>query len=158
MVPMADMLNHEAGVSSLDDFEFSSDADAFLLKSRDGVGAGREVTISYGAVDNRHLLQYYGFALPNNPDDFVGISMEELSRSIQNATAVGGMLDKTSRMMLLLGEGGGELRVTWGGANDELMRVARILSLERWAQIAPSALHPQILDPAICDRRLNTLY
>ena len=133
MVPMADMLNHEAGVSSLDDFEFSSDADAFVLKSSNGVGAGQEVTISYGALDNMHLLQYYGFALPNNPDDFVEISMEELSRSIQNATAVGGMLDKTSRMMLLLGDGGGELRVTWGGPNDELMRVARILSLARWA-------------------------
>ena len=36
----------------------------------------KQVHLHYGSYDNAHLLVFYGFVLPNNPNDSVTISIK----------------------------------------------------------------------------------
>jgi hypothetical protein len=59
LAPVADMLNHAPNVAKglADSVEFDQDEDAVVLKLGRGARRKEEVCISYGSLDNAHLLR-----------------------------------------------------------------------------------------------------
>merc|ERR1711988_1509274 len=62
LVPLIDMFNHGTAPTSWD-FAFGK----FVLVAGRSYTPGEEVTISYGNLNNAHLLEHYGFAMEHNP-------------------------------------------------------------------------------------------
>ena len=65
--PGNDLPNHSAAPTA--DVSFSYFQSSHTLTALSDVPDGQPVTISYGPRSNDQLLQYYGFVLPDNPDD-----------------------------------------------------------------------------------------
>ena len=69
MVPLGDMFNHKRDPADAS-WEFREDGegknDWYLHAVRD-IAKGEEVGMTYGKLDNMHLLVNYGFVIPNNP-------------------------------------------------------------------------------------------
>ena len=61
MCPIADMVNHNE--ASAPAFRWDDDSESFELFSPLALEEGEEVCISYGSVNNAHLLHYYGYVL-----------------------------------------------------------------------------------------------
>lgn len=67
LIPLFDMVNAEPGeVTAF----FNMDDNCLVLEALHDFAAGAEVTMSYGHRDSGALLQFQGFVLPNNTDDY----------------------------------------------------------------------------------------
>jgi protein-histidine N-methyltransferase len=73
LVPYADMLDHQPGSQS---GRLSADRSTFYLVANQDFEVGDEVTVSYGPRSNLQLLIQYGFIIEENPDDYVGITVD----------------------------------------------------------------------------------
>jgi hypothetical protein len=76
MCPIADMVNHNE--ASAPAFRWDEEEEAFELFSPLSLREGEEVCISYGEVNNAHLLHYYGFVPASNTFDSVPITEKEI--------------------------------------------------------------------------------
>ncbi|KXZ50177.1 hypothetical protein GPECTOR_17g814 [Gonium pectorale] len=65
--PLIDLFNHSSTVQSEVSYNYFGDSYS-VVASRD-FKKGEQVFISYGTQSNDSLMQYYGFAEPNNPAD-----------------------------------------------------------------------------------------
>ena len=54
----------------------SADRSTFYLVANQDFEVGDEVTVSYGPRSNLQLLIQYGFIIEENPDDYVGITVD----------------------------------------------------------------------------------
>ena len=81
LVPLADLLNHASVQTKyvLEDGVFRLFPTAKYRPKR-----GQEAFNSYGRIPNRELVLHYGFALPDNPWDFVRINLA-VGDSVPNA-------------------------------------------------------------------------
>ena len=76
LMPFVCLLNHSAVAPHVVRFS-QPDADGvFRLRTVRPCAAGCEVTLSYGALSNSHLLLYYGFTVPDNPCDAVEFQVD----------------------------------------------------------------------------------
>ena len=57
---------------------------------------GDEIRITYGALSNADLLQYYGFVMPRNPHDHLSIGFADLSVVLLRP-AIGSEADRLDR-------------------------------------------------------------
>jgi hypothetical protein len=76
MCPIADMVNHNE--ASAPAFRWNEEEEVFELFSPVSVPRGGEVSISYGEVNNAHLLHYYGFIPGSNVFNSVPITEHEI--------------------------------------------------------------------------------
>ncbi|GAB5366171.1 hypothetical protein AAMO2058_001121800 [Amorphochlora amoebiformis] len=79
MVPFADLLNHHnSNLASLKgpNYTFNLTAKALQVFADRDYKAGDEVLISYGIRSNPKLLLGYGFALPDNEFESIGLQIE----------------------------------------------------------------------------------
>lgn len=76
MCPIADMVNHNEGSEPA--FRWDDQQQAFELFSPLSVPRGGEVSISYGEVNNAHLLHYYGFIPGANVYNSVPITEHQI--------------------------------------------------------------------------------
>lgn len=76
MCPIADMVNHNE--ASAPAFRWNEEEQVFELFSPVSVPRGGEVSISYGEVNNAHLLHYYGFIPGSNVFNSVPITEHEI--------------------------------------------------------------------------------
>jgi len=70
LVPLADMFNHAPGASSGD---LNVEGTYFSFNASKSYVTGEQLYVSYGRKSNYELMFNYGFALDNNPDDFMTI-------------------------------------------------------------------------------------
>jgi hypothetical protein len=77
LMPMACLLNHSSVVPHVVRFSSPEADGVFRLRTVRPCAAGSEVTLSYGALSNSHLLLYYGFTVPDNPFDVVGFQVDD---------------------------------------------------------------------------------
>ena len=116
--PCIDMANHRGeGSNSRVEFEYFSSC--YSLVTSEEVGAGSEMTISYGERGNDQLLQYYGFVEESNPHDVFIVppiknwNIGQLEEAVGDGEiGRGGRLEKVERAGLL---GGDEKERTQGG-------------------------------------------
>ncbi len=73
LVPVADLFNHRDAADATWGFEPSSAR--FEVTSVRALAAGDEIAISYGAHDNALFVSGHGFALVDNPQDEVALSL-----------------------------------------------------------------------------------
>lgn len=75
MSPFIDSANHDPnGVFCSKVFD--SQTRELVIRSDRSIKANEQVFLQYGPLSNHELLFYYGFALPNNRNDVVPISLE----------------------------------------------------------------------------------
>lgn len=83
LAPFADMANHRPPASAQRNLrargwalDGAEEKGLELYVAGRDVAPGEELCISYGALPNWQLLLHYGFALPDNPDERVVVSLE----------------------------------------------------------------------------------
>ena len=64
MVPFMDLFNHDSNFNL--DWEYDDDKKGFIIKAIKDIESGKELTTTYGNVDNINLFVVYGFTLKNN--------------------------------------------------------------------------------------------
>tara|TARA_B100001059_G_C17830551_1_gene584371 strand:- start:1918 stop:3411 length:1494 start_codon:yes stop_codon:yes gene_type:complete len=69
LVPLADFVNHSAKPNT--EWLFDDAAECFCVRARDDIHVGDTLCDSYGPRNNATLMSVYGFALPDNPYDYV---------------------------------------------------------------------------------------
>ncbi|KAF8066315.1 SETD4 [Scenedesmus sp. PABB004] len=123
LCPVIDLLNH----SSTNTTEVSYDypRDAFLVAAgAGGAASGGQVFISYGAQTNDSLMQFYGFAEPDNPADvYVMTSLLKWLEQLQPLCQA--RLDRLNRDGLLSALQ--EVPVTRAGFGAPTLRALRYL-------------------------------
>ena len=67
LVPVCDLCNHASRAESEVSYEYF--LDSFSLSTQNLYEAGDQFFVTYGALGNDELLQYYGFVEENNPHD-----------------------------------------------------------------------------------------
>ncbi|GJQ09149.1 hypothetical protein GpartN1_g6657.t1 [Galdieria partita] len=67
LLPMMDMLNHR--MNSPAHFMYDTKTNQYEMKTCTSLSQGSDIYISYGPLDNDHLLHFYGFLETNNPAD-----------------------------------------------------------------------------------------
>ena len=73
--PVADMMNHRFGPQC--NFRLAASGDAFEFYSVGEAAAGEELHISYGEqLTNAELMLTYGFCVPGNPNETLGVSID----------------------------------------------------------------------------------
>lgn len=73
--PVADMMNHRFGPQC--NFRLAASGDAFEFFSVGEAAAGEELHISYGEqLTNAELMLTYGFCVPGNPNETLGVSID----------------------------------------------------------------------------------
>ena len=146
LCPMADIFNHDPDATATLDFDAPSGR--FLLRTRRAWSKDEEVRITYGALSNIDLLQYYGFVLDGpNAHDYAYMSLAHLAPVLPRA-AIGSEADRLDRLTLLAALSNHSslglsqsidttrLHIRHDGPTSELMKVARVLSLPRTALAA----------------------
>lgn len=107
LTPFADMVNHtcHSGLVTVysdpwypEGEERTLDGKGFQLIVKKPVSAGEQLFISYGKHDSTFLLLHYGFVIPGNPLDSVGVSLDEPDE--------GGEADMKKLMLIGLAGGG----------------------------------------------------
>lgn len=76
MVPFACHVNHSPWPHVVRYGRLNSQTDSLDFPAFRPCPAGSQAFISYGPVPNLKLLSYYGFIIPNNPHDTVGLRLE----------------------------------------------------------------------------------
>jgi hypothetical protein len=76
MVPFACHVNHSPWPHVVRYGRLNSGTDSLDFPAFRPCPAGSQAFISYGPVPNLKLLSYYGFIIPNNPHDTVGLRLE----------------------------------------------------------------------------------
>lgn len=76
LVPGLHWCNHTIWPNSVSFSTVGDDTNSLTMTAVRGVPKGGEFSIGYGALSNRELLKYYGFAVPNNPYDTLQIELE----------------------------------------------------------------------------------
>lgn len=69
LVPMADLLNHSGSPNT--NWLFDDKSESFCVRAASTILVGTTLTDSYGKRNNATLMSVYGFALHNNPYDYV---------------------------------------------------------------------------------------
>ena len=72
LVPVCDLCNHASRAESEVSYEYF--LDSFSLSTQNVYEPGDQFFVSYGALGNDELLQYYGFVEENNPHDTYRLS------------------------------------------------------------------------------------
>ena len=76
MVPFCDFLNHHNAYPALQfSYEYNDTTKELSVYADKDYKAGEEVMISYGIMTNPDLLITYGFVLPNNAFETVGLPL-----------------------------------------------------------------------------------
>lgn len=82
LVPLVHFINHSPGDERKGVYTYANaflyedgDDDNFKLFAYGGGKSGTECYVSYGKLSNETLLSRYGFALQNNPEDFVDVRL-----------------------------------------------------------------------------------
>lgn len=74
-MPFACLLNHSAAAPHVR--QYGRLRSGFLhFPASHAVAAGQQVFLHYGPHDNAHLLAFYGFIIPGNPNDSVMLSFK----------------------------------------------------------------------------------
>lgn len=76
MVPFACHVNHSPWPHVVRYGRLNATTDSLDFPAFRRCPAGSQAFISYGPVPNLKLLSYYGFVIPNNPHDTVGLRLE----------------------------------------------------------------------------------
>lgn len=85
LFPGLDAANHSPDAKV--DWTFNQDSFVISLAGTEetsGIDSGKEVFNNYGAKSNGELLIGYGFCLPDNPHDAVGMTLKTPPRSLQD--------------------------------------------------------------------------
>ena len=84
--PVADMMNHRFGPQC--NFRLAASGDAFEFYSVGEAAAGEELHISYGEqLTNAELMLTYGFCVPGNPNETLGVSIDAAAALAPRAIA-----------------------------------------------------------------------
>ena len=94
LCPMADIFNHDPTAPAT--LDFHPETRTFELRTRRAWSKGDEIRITYGALSNADLLQYYGFVMPRNPHDHLSIGFADLSVVLLRP-AIGSEADRLDR-------------------------------------------------------------
>ena len=71
LVPLYDMANHAEEVNNCNIYNlffYDNRTSEYVLKASRDYSAGEEISISYGAYNNEHFVEYYGFIPHGNPN------------------------------------------------------------------------------------------
>ncbi|PXF46051.1 N-lysine methyltransferase SETD6 [Gracilariopsis chorda] len=94
LAPFADMANHAPAHTQLCNakvrgYAFQHDPTIGLeLYASRPIAPGEQICISYGALKNWQLLLHYGFALADNPDDGIDVSLQAPEQTMVATTLV----------------------------------------------------------------------
>lgn len=106
MCPIADMVNHDYRAKPA--FRYIPDTNEFELFAPVPFKRGDQVCISYGDVNNEHLLHYYGFIPGVNGFDHFSISEKEIFLALPSEEATDqALMEGRMAVLRLLMEGSG---------------------------------------------------
>ena len=76
LVPVASLMNHSSNAHIIDFGRLDADAQCLSFRLARPCASKEECFLSYGRLPNLSLLLYYGFALKNNPNDTIPLTLE----------------------------------------------------------------------------------
>eukprot|EP00939_MAST-03C_sp_MAST-3C-sp1_P004615 g4615.t1 len=105
MAPFAGLLNHHNSVPALQfTYGFNDKDESLEIFADQDYAAGEQVYISYGILTNPDLMLNYGFVLPNNVYETVGLSFEPADQSKMEEIARHGLGPHTKTHVSLTGD------------------------------------------------------
>jgi hypothetical protein len=83
LAPFLDLINHNPVVNTRPEFTTKDGELTYALYSATKFRKYEQVFINYGSHNNTKLLLEYGFIVPNNPHDFIELTLQDITNYIK---------------------------------------------------------------------------